>query len=91
MSLKNETDEKNSAYNHSHYHNYNTFSNKCTRKYFHSKRYKTGVGIGYNEGVDEEGFGTFYTIGLERSYGKKERIRINANFILGEFTSGAIS
>ena len=51
---------------------------------------KTGVGIGFNEGADEEGFGTFSTIGFERSYGKRERIRINYNILTGGFTSGAI-
>lgn len=51
---------------------------------------KTGVGIGYNQGTVEEGFGTFSTIGYEKSYGKQERIRINANILLGGFISGPI-
>lgn len=52
---------------------------------------KTGVGMGYNSGTVEEGFGTFSTIGYERSYGKQERLRINANILLGGFVKGPIS
>lgn len=51
---------------------------------------KTGIGIGFNEGTAEEGFGTFSKIGLERSYGKQQRMRINAYILFGEFSSGVI-
>lgn len=48
---------------------------------------KTGVGLGYNMAVKEEGLGTLSTIGYERSYGKKERLRMNATLLIGGFTS----
>ena len=52
---------------------------------------KTGVGIGYNMGVKEEGLGTLSMIGYERSYGKKGRLRMNATLLLGGFFSTGIS
>ena len=66
---------------------FNTYAQENT---FSRNSIKTGVGIGFNEGTAEEGLGTFSTIGLERSYGKQQRIRINANILFGEFSSGAI-
>ncbi len=51
---------------------------------------KTGVGLGFNTGVKEEGLGTFSTIGYERSYGKKERLRINATLLIAGFTNAPI-
>ena len=66
------------------------FKTNAQENTFSRNSIKTGVGIGFNEGANEEGLGTFSTIGLERSYGKQERIRINANILLGGFTSGGI-
>jgi hypothetical protein len=66
------------------------FSTNAQENTFSRNSIKTGVGIGFNEGANEEGLGTFSTIGFERSYGKHERIRINANILLGGFTSGGI-
>ena len=66
------------------------FSTNAQENTFTRNSIKTGVGIGFNEGANEEGLGTFSTIGFERSYGKHERIRINANILLGGFTSGGI-
>jgi hypothetical protein len=52
---------------------------------------KTGVGVGYNMGVKEDGLGTLSMIGYERSYGKKGRLRMNASLLIGGFTSYGIS
>lgn len=46
---------------------------------------RTGVGIGINEGRRETGTGLIYSIGWQKSYGKKEKIRINPNMIFGGF------
>ena len=51
---------------------------------------KTGVGVGYNMGVKEDGLGTLSTIGYERSYGKKGRLRMNATLLLGGFISAPL-
>lgn len=48
---------------------------------------KTGVGLGFNIGIKEEGLGMFSAIGYERSYGKKELLRINATLLIGGFIS----
>jgi len=46
---------------------------------------RTGIGIGINEGKRETGSGLVYSIGWQKSFGKKHKIRINPNMILGEF------
>lgn len=52
---------------------------------------KTGGGLGVNMGVKEEGLGTLSTMGYERSYGSKGRLRMNASLLIGGFTSVGIS
>lgn len=66
------------------------FKTNAQENTFSRNSIKTGVGIGFNEGTAEEGLGTFSTIGFERSYGKQQRMRINAHILFGEFFSGAI-
>ncbi len=46
---------------------------------------KTGLGIGYNMSVKEEGLGTLSMIGYERSYGRKGRLRMNTSLLTGGF------
>jgi hypothetical protein len=52
---------------------------------------KTGVGIGLNEGNKESGLGIVYSIGYQKSFGKKEKFRINPNLLYGGFNSFGIS
>lgn len=52
---------------------------------------KTGVGIGYNMGVEENALGTLSMIGYERSYGKTGSLRMNATLLIGGFNSTGIS
>ena len=51
---------------------------------------KTGIGIGFNYGLREEGLGIIYTVGFQRSYGKKNRFRINPNATFGEFVGAGL-
>jgi hypothetical protein len=51
---------------------------------------KTGLGLGFNLTNKEEGIGTCSMIGYERSYEKKERLRMNASLILGGFISAPL-
>lgn len=46
---------------------------------------RTGIGIGMNEGCREIGNGLVYSFGLQKSYGNKNRIRVNPNFLFGGF------
>lgn len=46
---------------------------------------KTGIGIGFNEGKREIGYGIIYSIGLQKSYGSQNRLRLNPNLIIGGF------
>ncbi len=46
---------------------------------------RTGIGIGYNEGKRESGFGIIYSIGWQKSFGKKNKLRLNPNLIIGGF------
>ena len=46
---------------------------------------RTGIGIGYNEGKRETGIGLIYSIGLQKSYGNQNRLRLNPNLIIGGF------
>ena len=52
---------------------------------FKKSSIKTGIGIGINEGQREIGNGLIYTIGWQKSYGKKSKIRLNLNMIFGGF------
>lgn len=46
---------------------------------------RTGIGIGFNEGHWETGMGLLYSFGLQKSYGEKNRLRINPNILIGGF------
>ena len=52
---------------------------------------KTGIGIGVNDGIQEEGLGFIYSVGYQKSFGKKEKFRINPNLIYGGFNSSGIT
>jgi hypothetical protein len=57
------------------------------RKFSDFKRtsIRTGIGIGINEGRWETGVGFVYSIGLQKSYGNKSRLRVNPNLLFGGF------
>ncbi len=63
-------------------------SNKLNAQETEFKRtsIRTGIGIGFNEGKRETGMGLICSIGWQKSYGKKNKFRINPNLIIGEFT-----
>lgn len=46
---------------------------------------KTGIGIGSNEGEKETGMGLLYSVGWQKSYGKKNKLRLNPNMVFGGF------
>lgn len=46
---------------------------------------RTGVGVGLNEGKRETGLGLLYSIGWQKSYGEKNKFRLNPNIIIGGF------
>ena len=46
---------------------------------------RTGIGIGVNEGKRERGMGLIYSIGWQKSFGKKNKLRLNPNLIIGGF------
>lgn len=48
---------------------------------------KSAVGAGWNDGQSESGEGLLYKLGFQRSFGTKERIRVNAGFVYGDFAS----
>ncbi len=52
---------------------------------------RTGIGIGINEGHWETGMGLIYSIGWQKSYGKKNKLRLNPNMIIGGFIPFAIT
>jgi hypothetical protein len=52
---------------------------------------KTGIGIGINDGIEESGLGFVYSVGYQKSFGKKEKLRINPNLLYGGFTSNGIT
>ena len=52
---------------------------------FSRRSIRTGFGFGINSGKRETGGGLLYSIGWQKSFGKKHKIRINPNMILGEF------
>lgn len=47
---------------------------------------KTGLGIGFNQGHREIGMGLIHSIGWQKSYGKKDKIRLNSNLAIGGFS-----
>lgn len=46
---------------------------------------KTGIGLAFNNGLRETGMGLIYSIGWQKSYGKKSKLRLNPNMIIGAF------
>lgn len=58
---------------------------------FRKSTIRTGVGIGINEGQREIGSGLIYSIGWQKSFGEKNKLRINPNMILGGFLPIAIT
>lgn len=52
---------------------------------FNKSSIRTGIGIATNEGQREIGNGLIYSIGWQKSYGKKNKIRLNPNMIFGGF------
>ncbi len=52
---------------------------------FRRSSVRTEVGIGFNEGKRETGTGLIYSIGWQKSYGKKNKLRLNPNLIIGGF------
>lgn len=49
------------------------------------KKNSIRIGIGINEGQREIGLGFVYSIGWQKSYGEKNRLRLNPNILLGGF------
>ena len=58
---------------------------------FNRSSIKTGIGIGFNDSREENGFGLVYNLGYQKSFGKKEKLRINPNLIIGGFSSNLVS
>ncbi len=46
---------------------------------------RTGIGLGFNEGLNETGAGLVYSFGYQKSLGKRNRLRLNPNMIIGGF------
>jgi hypothetical protein len=45
----------------------------------------TGIGIGINAGRQETGLGVVCSFGWQKSFGQKNKLRINPNMLFGEF------
>lgn len=58
---------------------------------FNRSSIKTGIGIGFNDSREESGFGLVYNLGYQKSFGEKERLRINPNLIIGGFSTNLIT
>jgi len=52
---------------------------------------KTGLALGFNSGYRETGVGMMYAFGWQKSFGKKNKFRINPNIMIGGFTSFGIT
>nr|WP_320020725.1 hypothetical protein [uncultured Draconibacterium sp.] len=63
-------------------HNGNAYSQETE---FKRTSIRTGIGIGINDGHRETGTGFVYSIGWQKSYGAKNRFRLNPNMIIGGF------
>ena len=48
---------------------------------------RTGFGIGSHDGIIFSEFGYIYSFGWQNSFGKKNKLRLNPNFLLGKFSS----
>lgn len=51
---------------------------------------KTGIGVGIDEGEKVTGIGFVYTIGYQRNFGKKEKLRISPILTSGSFNSNYV-
>ena len=58
---------------------------------FKKSSIRTGIGIGMNEGQREIGMGFIYSIGWQKSFGEKNKLRINPNMLFGGFLPIAIT
>jgi hypothetical protein len=58
---------------------------------FSRRSIRAGIGVGINAGSVENGFGLLYEIGFQKSYGKKQRVRLNPDLILGGFSNMGIT
>ena len=67
------------------------FTAKAQENEFTRSSIKTGIGIGFNDSEEESGFGLVYSIGYQKSFGEKERLRINPNLLIGGFSSYTIT
>lgn len=52
---------------------------------------KLGIGVGYNDTNQEQGLGILSSIGYQKSFGPKSKLRINPNLLLGSFSSKGIN
>ncbi|WP_139960012.1 hypothetical protein [Flavicella sediminum] len=48
---------------------------------------KTGIGVGFNQGNKESGIALLYSLGWQKSFGDKNKLRLNPNLLIGNFTS----
>jgi hypothetical protein len=60
-------------------------------KEFKKTSIKTGFGLSINEGIEEIGVALTYSIGWQKSYGEKNKFRINPNLIYGGFLPAGIT
>jgi len=58
---------------------------------FRRSSIRAGIGIGINEGQEEIGNGLVYSIGWQKSFGEKNKVRINPNMTFGGFLPIAIT
>lgn len=58
---------------------------------FEKSSIRTGVGVGINEGKREIGMGLIYSIGWQKSFGTKNKLRMNPNMTFGGFSPIAIT
>lgn len=67
------------------------FTAKAQENEFTRSSITTGIGIGVNDSEEESGFGLVYSIGYQKSFGEKERFRINPNLLYGNFSTFGIT
>jgi opacity protein-like surface antigen len=64
---------------------------KCQENKSGNLSIKTGIGLGFNSGKREEGFGLVYNFGIQQSYGKQNRLRLNPNLMIGGFSNASLT
>ncbi|MBF9237910.1 hypothetical protein I2I05_10940 [Hymenobacter sp. BT683] len=52
---------------------------------------KGGIGVGYNDTNEEKGLGLISSIGYQKEFGAKHKLRINPNLLFGSFSSAGIT